>query len=310
MENRSQVTKLLEKIEKMVEANGGEHYTNEMFQEAQSRILDRAQFWSGKPRIVLLGKAGSGKSSTRKIIEGRESSEWRSSPYSATETCELHEAHVGGKSMRIIDTPGLIDASEEKMKDTRKKFVIMCDPGPHVFLLVIRLDTRFTDEEKNTKKWIQKNIGEKALRHTIILFTDTDHLKDKSIDQYIDERGFLRSLVDSCGGRFISSSNQENQVTELLEKIENMAEGNGWRYYTNEMFQEIIKEAIVYEKMKAVVVDIAAKAGTGAGAGVMIAGGVVLGVTEMVFLPALLIVGGGVALASAVVAWKLLKKHD
>ncbi|XDV51008.1 hypothetical protein PO909_019966, partial [Leuciscus waleckii] len=123
-------------------------------------------------------KTGSGKSRTRKIIEGRES-------FESIKTCELHEAHVGGKNMKVIDTPGLIDALEEKkMKDERKKFVIMSTPGPHVFLLVIKLDTRFTDEEKNTKEWIQENIGEGALRHTIILFTHTDRLKDKSIDQY------------------------------------------------------------------------------------------------------------------------------
>lgn len=38
MENRSQVTQLLEIIKVMVEMNGGDHYTNEMFRKAQRKI--------------------------------------------------------------------------------------------------------------------------------------------------------------------------------------------------------------------------------------------------------------------------------
>ncbi|XP_051774145.1 GTPase IMAP family member 8-like [Ctenopharyngodon idella] len=295
-ENRSQVTELLEKIEEMVEENGGLHYTNEMYQKAQRRIQDRAQFWSEIPRIVLLGKTGSGTSSTIEIIVGQKR---RDSPYCATESCKLHNVHVDGKSMKIIDTPGLIDASEKKMKAEKKKFVLMSDPGPDVFLLVIKLDTIFTDE-KNTEKWIQKNIGEDAFLHTIILFTHTDHLRGKSIDQYISERKYLQSLVNSCGRRYISFNNH-NQVTELLKVIGNMAVGNERKFYTNEMFQKIVKCTRMYEKIK----KVAAQSGVGAGA--MVAGGIALGVTEVVLAPVLLIVGGAV-LISAVLAWNLRKK--
>ncbi|KAF4118155.1 hypothetical protein G5714_000206 [Onychostoma macrolepis] len=240
-ENRNQVTELLENIAIMVEENGGQNYTNEMYEDAQKKIKDREDFWSGNPRIVLLGKTGSGKTSAVEIILGQRSSESNT----ATETSELKQACVAGKSMKIFDTPGLIDAPEEKMKDKIEKFVRMSAPGPHVFLLVIKLDMIFTDEEKNTEKWIWKNIGEDALCHTIILFTHADHLRGKSLDQYISERSFLQSLVSRCGGRFHSFNNQDrddhNQVSELLEKIENMAERNQWEHYTNEMFEKMMK---------------------------------------------------------------------
>ncbi|CAM4464438.1 unnamed protein product [Leuciscus chuanchicus] len=242
MENRSQVTELLEKIEKMVEINGGKHYTNEMYQEAQGRILNRNKFWSGKPRIFMLGKSRSGKSSSVKTIMGQRSFERRNSTNSATKSYELQEACVAGKSMKIIDTPGLIDAPEQKMKTELEKCVEMSAPGPHVFLLVIRLDKRFTDEEKNTVKWIQKNFGEEAVRHTIILFTHADQLDHQSLDEYIRDTPGLQAFTESFGGRFHSFNNGDmenrSQVTELLEKIERMAEGNGWRYYTYEMYQD------------------------------------------------------------------------
>uniref|UniRef100_A0A8C2GI50 AIG1-type G domain-containing protein n=1 Tax=Cyprinus carpio TaxID=7962 RepID=A0A8C2GI50_CYPCA len=247
MRNREQVTELLENIEIMVEENGGQHYTNEMYQDAQRNILNRAEFWSGNPRFVLLGKTGSGKTSAVETILGQRRSE-------RSDSSGLKEACVSGKSMTIIDTPGLIDAPEEKMKDGIEKFVYMSAPGPHVFLLVIKLDTRFTDEENNTERWIRKNIGEDALCHTIILFTHADDLRGNTLDEYIRERSFLQSLVHGCGGRFHSFNNQDrddhNQVSELLEKIENTAERNRWEYYTNEMFKRIIQKKTFKEKLE------------------------------------------------------------
>ncbi|XP_067225797.1 GTPase IMAP family member 9-like [Chanodichthys erythropterus] len=38
MMNRTQVAELMEKIDRMIEENGGNHYTNEMFKEAQKKI--------------------------------------------------------------------------------------------------------------------------------------------------------------------------------------------------------------------------------------------------------------------------------
>ncbi|RXN09881.1 polymeric immunoglobulin receptor-like protein [Labeo rohita] len=200
---------------------------------------------SESPRIVLLGKTGSGKTSAVEIILGQRRSDRRNT---ATEAC------VAGKSMKIIDTPGLIDAPEQKMEDEIKKFVWMSAPGPHVFLLVIKLDTRLTNEEKNTERWILENIGERALDHTIVLFTHADCLRGKSLDEYIRERRFLQLLVVGCGGRFHSFNNQDrddnNQVTELLEKIENTAERNEWRYYTNEKFEKMIEREQFIENIK------------------------------------------------------------
>ncbi|XP_042601728.1 GTPase IMAP family member 8-like [Cyprinus carpio] len=247
MQNRSQVTELLEKIERMKE-NGIGYYTNKMYEEAQWR-LNGEQFWSGNPQIVLLGKTGSGKPVLSKTIVGRQS---------FTKTCEIQEACVDGKNMKIIDTPGLIDAPAEKMKaECLGSCVRMSAPGPTVFLLVIRLDKRFKDEEKNTVKWIQRNFGEYAVHHTIILFTHADHLKQQSLDDYIRGNPDLQALTEEFSGRFHSFNNKNtenhSQVTELIEKINEMVEKNGLLHYTIEMYQKAQRNKQFWSKKPRIV---------------------------------------------------------
>lgn len=145
----------------------------------------------------------------------------------------------------MIDTPGLFHTSdtrhEEATEEEIKKCIEVSVPGPHAFLLVVRLG-RFTPEESNAVEWIQKNFGEKASNFTILLFTGGDQLENKTIDEFINESEELEKLKENCKGRYhvFNNKNTENrqQVEDLVKTIKAVVDKNGGRHYTDKMFED------------------------------------------------------------------------
>uniref|UniRef100_A0AAV2KUW7 Gypsy retrotransposon integrase-like protein 1 n=1 Tax=Knipowitschia caucasica TaxID=637954 RepID=A0AAV2KUW7_KNICA len=107
-----------------------------------------------------------------------------------------------------------------------------CAPGPHAFVLVLRVD-RFTKQEKDVVSKIQHYFSEEALKYTTVVFTHGDQLDDgQKIEDWYQENKDLRSLVQKCGGRchvfdnkYWNNSkdpyrNNTYQIKQLLQTIE------------------------------------------------------------------------------------------
>lgn len=205
----------------------------------------------GEIRFVVVGKTGNGKSAACNSIARRQQLfKQTASTTSTTKKCQFETISFNGRSLLVVDTPGLYD-TELKQEDTLKeigKVMAITSPGFHAFVIVVSVG-RFTAEEKDTVDLLAEKFGPELYERSVILFTRVDDLTadNRLFEEYLKETKppALGTIIEKCGGRCVGFNNRlegpvlEEQVSCLVQCIEGIIRAKENKCYTNEIYEAV-----------------------------------------------------------------------
>ncbi|XP_052406293.1 uncharacterized protein LOC127952069 [Carassius gibelio] len=266
--NSKQVNELLQKIDSMIEQNGGEHYSNQMFEDAQryrqeeeerklreeeerkQQEAEQRQDETGgmvkeeverKMRIVLLGKSVSDNSRVGNFILGRAAFDSEAPP----DVVERVGGRLKDRHVIIINSPQLLQThlSLHQITQTVRECVYLSEPGPHAFILVLQCED-IIEKDIRRVNYVMKEFSEEAMRRTIVITTDKD--TDKRASVRANE--LTEQLTAGSGGGHLKFDNEKeifrSGISQCLEKIlrENREEFLICELYDNAEETSVVEE--------------------------------------------------------------------
>ncbi|XP_060590946.1 GTPase IMAP family member 7-like [Ruditapes philippinarum] len=206
-------------------------------------------------RIVLLGRAGSGKSASANTLCGRHVFlEARWGRFHTTE-CQRVVVSRFGRRMDILDTPGFLLDSDIKNHKVRREFaktIGISSPGPHVFVFVFPTPHMHRCDVEIFQKFIHV-FGVQVLNYTVLLFSKADDLDYFSLTKQafiLSAPHEWKAIMKACNYRCVWFQNRspplekELMVRTFLETLELTINQNYGQYFCNDLYWTVEKTII------------------------------------------------------------------
>ncbi|KAK7105197.1 hypothetical protein V1264_016607 [Littorina saxatilis] len=173
---------------------------------------------------------------------------------SETAKCEWQTGKRSGTLIELVDTPGLCDTDKGDdviFREVGKSVAVAC-PGPHLLVLALRTDRRFTKEEYQAYVKLKELFSKEMSKYLIIVFNGMDALGDtiaeqkKALDEEVKKMpGELKKVLVDANYRYIGMNNKatpaakETLLQEVMIKFLDMVRANGNTYYTTRLIFDI-----------------------------------------------------------------------